>query len=242
MFCSCLLTLDVFVPCARQIIQRSGIKYTCKIKPHSCPLHDNGPVWELQLKRVIAQLAKPENLSSTQVTNLKQRQRELTTKVRRYELHLKQYSVCREAMHKAEEALTFGDRKCVVYRDFVNCYNEKGQKVKNLVLVKITRGEDGELVVVKINNFSTDLESGCDSYYMADVYEHHFTKKALGGSGHFDDVDDIIMSGDHGIHTHTHTTHTYARAHMQTRLFIFFERFIFIDSLIPFFRSAFFQH
>ncbi len=182
-----------------QLIQDSGIKYTCKIKPHSCPLHDQGPVWELQLKQINAQLAAG-NQTAVVATKLRQRQRELTKKVSRYELHLKQYAVCRDALKAAEDALRCGDRCCVVYRDFVNMYNDKGNKVKNLVLVKITRGEDGELIVTKLHNFSTDSKSGCDAYYVADVFRHHLTPAALGGSGMFDDIDRITLGGDHGPH------------------------------------------
>ena len=182
-----------------QLIQDSGIKYTCKIKPHSCPLHDRGPVWELQLKQINAQLAAG-NQTAAVATKLRQRQRELTKKVSRYELHLKQYAVCRDALKAAEDALRYGDRCCVVYRDFVNMYNDKGNKVKNLVLVKITRGEDGELIVTKLHNFSTDSKSGCDAYFVADVFRHHLTPAALGGSGMLDDIDRITLGGDHGPH------------------------------------------
>ena len=154
-------------------------------------------MWELQLKQVIAQLA---NQPSAMREKLFQRQRELVKKVARFELHLKQYAVCRAALKEAEDALQFGDRKCVVYRDFVNCYNEKGHKVKNLVLVKITRGEDGELIVIKLHNFSSDIQSGCDSYFVSDVFDHHFKTEADGGSGMFNDVDYITLGGDHGPH------------------------------------------
>ena len=167
-----------------QLIQDSGIKYTCKIKPHSCPLHDQGPVWELQLKQINAQLAAGNQTAAVD-TKLRQRQRELTKKVSRYELHLKQYAVCRGALKAAEDALRYGDRCCVVYRDFVNMYNDKGNKVKNLV--------------TKLHNFSTDSKSGCDAYYVADVFRHHLTPASLGGSGMFDDIDRITLGGDHAV-------------------------------------------
>ena len=176
----------------------SGIKYTCKLKPHSCPLHDQGPIWELQLQQVKSQLAS--GTSNALSGKLQQRMRELSKKIARYELHLQQYEVCRAAMKKAEDGLRFGDRKCVLYRDFVNCYNEKGQKVKNLVLVKIVRGEDDDLVVTKLHNFSTDKLSGCDAYFVADVFNHHMKLETDGGSGLFDDIDHITLSGDHGPH------------------------------------------
>ena len=88
-------------------------------------------------------------------------------------------------------------RKCVLYRDFVNMYNEKGQKVKNLVLVKLTRNDRNTLDVVKLHNFCTDSKSGCDAFYVADVFDHHLKPEAQGGSGEFDNIDHITMCGDH---------------------------------------------
>jgi hypothetical protein len=184
-----------------QIIQESGIKYTCKIKPHSCPLHDDGPVWELQLKEVQLQLSNQTlETARAHVLKLQQRQRELTAKVTRYHKHLEQYQVCRAAVQEAEAALQYGDGKCVLFRDFVNDYNEKGQKVKNLVLVKETRAQNGELCVEKLHNFCSDTEAGCDSYFVADVFDHHLKSKANGGSGFFDGITSITLSGDHGPH------------------------------------------
>ena len=67
-------------------------------------------------------------------------------------------------------------------------------------MVKITRGEDKQLVVTKIHNFNADKQDGCDSFFVADVFDHHLKSTADGGSGLFDDVSDIILSGDHGPH------------------------------------------
>ena len=86
---------------------------------------------------------------------MKQRQKELDKKVAHYRQHLLQYETCRAAVKQCENDLKFNDRKCVLYRDFVNMYNEKGQKVKNLVLVKLTRNDRNTLDVVKLHNFCT---------------------------------------------------------------------------------------
>ena len=176
----------------------SGIRYTHKIKPHSCPLHDNGPIWELQLKKVTSQLS--DSPSSAEASKLNKTARKLRSNIARYERHLKQYEVCRTEVKAEEDALAHGDGKCVMYRDFVNCYNEKGEKVKNLIFTKITRGENGELVVQKINNFCTDKNAGCNAFFVADVMDFHLTSKSDGGSGFFDDIKEIVQSGDHGPH------------------------------------------
>ena len=76
-------------------------------------------------------------------------------------------------------------------------YNEKGQKVKNLVLVKLTRNDRNTLDVVKLHNFCTDSKSGCDAFYVADVFDHHLKPEAQGGSGEFDNIDHITLCGDH---------------------------------------------
>ena len=95
-------------------------------------------MWELQLEHVNQQLADTDiNLNEKQRQLLVQRQRELRKNVALYETHLKQYETCRKEIKRVEQNLVYGDGKCVLYRDFVNCYNERGGKVKNLVLVKV---------------------------------------------------------------------------------------------------------
>ena len=84
-----------------QVIRESGIKYTCRHKPHSCPLHDEGPIWVLRLRDVTARLAA--NPDRDQFAKLLKEQRELQTKVNRYKLHLQQYEKCRAAVKQAEE-------------------------------------------------------------------------------------------------------------------------------------------
>ena len=180
-------------------LHAAGVRYTHSLKPHSCDLHNNGPVWELQLQAVNRELA--QNPTGSRLTDLQKQQRKLQRDIARYKTHVQQYETCRAEVQRDEEMLRFGDRKCIVYRDFVNMYNEKGEKVINLILTKLTRGEDGELIVQKINNFSTDRKTaGCDAFFVADVMDHHLKSKAQGGSGFFDDVTEIIQSGDHGPH------------------------------------------
>jgi hypothetical protein len=183
-----------------KLIQQSGIAYTCKSKPHSCPLHHQGPIWELQLKEINSKLAADPSPDPAMYQKLLAKARKLKSDVTRYERHLEQYAKCRATVKGLEESLVFGDRRCVLYRDFVNMYNDRGTKIKNLVLVKITRAEDGSLLVVKLHGFCSDKQVGCDAYYVADVMDFHMKSVAEGGSGQFDDVDEIFQSGDHGPH------------------------------------------
>ena len=169
-----------------------------KIKPHSCPLHDSGPIWELQLQELNRRIAG--NPDSAEAAKWLSQVRKLKTKVARYERHLEQYSLCRDAINEKEDSLEYGDGRCVLYRDFVNVYNERGEKVKNLVLTKLTRAEDGSLLVVKLHNFCTDKQSGCDAFYTHDVMDFHLKSEENGGSGQFETINEIFMSGDHGPH------------------------------------------
>ena len=137
-------------------------------------------MWVVQLQRITQQIAVTDKDSADTdekklYQKLAQKQKILLKKVASYHLHLKQYETCREECKQAEAQLVHGDGRCVLYRDFVNQYNEEGRKVNNLVLVKITRGENGELAVEKLHNFSTDKLSGCDAYFVADVFAHHLT-------------------------------------------------------------------
>jgi len=195
-------------------MQRAGVTYTTHLKPHNCKLHESGPIWELQLQSVQQELAAPEK-NATRAEELRKQLRGLQKDIARYKQHLEQYEVCRRKVSEVERALQFNDGACVLFRDFVNLYNEQGGHVKNLVLVLITRGEDGELLVRKINNFCSDKEtSGCDAFYMADVLEFHLKSKADGGSGMFDDITFITQSGDHGPHFACNST-----VYNETRVF-----------------------
>ncbi len=122
------------------------------------------------------------------------------TKLANYETHLKQYAECRARVQQCEADLKFGDRTCLLYRDFVNTYSEAGSKIKNLVLVKITRGADGQLVVEKRHNLCSSKQAGCDAFFVADVMDFHMKAVTDGGSGFLEHEDHIIQSGDHGPH------------------------------------------
>ena len=176
------------------------IKYSTCLKPHSCPLHDEGPVWELRQAQILEKLASCDAGDPARA-RLEKESRKLATDIRRYRRHLDQFASARRKVKEMEESLIHGDKRCVVYRDYVNVHNENGTKVLNLVLTKITRGADGQLEVKTLNNFSADKNTaGADAFFTADVMDHHLKGKGAGGSGCFDDVHTIYQSGDHGPH------------------------------------------
>ena len=70
--------------------------------------------------------------------------RELDSAVNLYHIHLEQYALQRSEVQSIEQNL--GVDEAVVYRDYVNDHDERGQKVCNLVLVIRSRLEEGKPV------------------------------------------------------------------------------------------------
>jgi hypothetical protein len=46
-----------------------------------------------------------------------------------------------------------------IFRDFVNCHDKAGEKVISLILTVLVRGQNGELIATKLNDFYTDFKS-----------------------------------------------------------------------------------
>jgi hypothetical protein len=177
------------------VLKEKKIRYTRAIHAHECPLHDNGPLWELQSLQVVdARIFKPGD------EGLKMRQRELAAKVKRYRLHIEQYEIQRPFIKDLERNLKPGE--CVLYRDFVNQYNANQAKVANLQLVILSRDKIGApLTVQKISNFCSDKDSAsCDSFFVADVMAFHLTPKGKHSSGLLSGFSKIYQCGDHGPH------------------------------------------
>ena len=65
------------------VLKQSKIRYTRAFDAHECPIHDNGPLWELQLQQVTD---TRRFLPMDEV--LLQRKRKLEAKVQRYRLHI----------------------------------------------------------------------------------------------------------------------------------------------------------
>ena len=204
-------------------IKEERIKWTVNVHPHECPLHDQGPGWELKLTKAVHEEAAAldrleeirakmtgyegdedaqrlgEDLAAEDHAKKLKAARELVDDVSRYHRHLKQYEAARMVSKTIEGDLKPG--QCMVYRDFVNMYTHEGKKMTNLVLVVVYRTEDGgPLHVFKFNNLCTDKNtSSSDAYFVADVFDYYFGK----GPGHstfFKDFSEIFIVGDHGSH------------------------------------------
>ena len=127
------------------------------------------------------------------------RAEELRIRVRLLDIHDEQLAKCRPYLKYLEETLLPG--WCIVYRDFVNSYDEE-QKVSNLVFVVLWRENAGEpLRIKKIHNICASEEmNSCDSFYVEAAFQFHLKSKSDGGSGFFERFHTMIICGDHGSH------------------------------------------
>jgi hypothetical protein len=184
------------------------IRHTKCCNETRCPLHDNGPVWELRLKNTLAELRGlgdgPDHVLRRK--ELVAVQRRLASNVKRYELHLKQYAAQRARTKEIERRLQPG--QAIVYRDFVNMYIEAGgttknsNQLKNLQLVVLWRDQAGEpLRCLKLAHLCTDKETqSCDAYYVADVFDFQLSKPDGHHYGFLSKFKKVFICGDHGPH------------------------------------------
>jgi len=119
-------------------------------------------------------------------------------------LHLDQYKSQRP--YVAEVLANLKPGEAVLFRDFVNSYNARGQHIKNLQLVARYRNKEGGPLLtykLKVANFCSDKATrSCDSYYYKDVMEHHLRPEEQQGSGFLSKIASkkLFIVGDHGAH------------------------------------------
>lgn len=148
----------------RGILRARKFRFTLKKYVHECPLHKEGPVWEAALVVVTTRLAELE-LKKQQggqftgeeeraLPELKRLSVVYNKKVSEYQLHLKQYEVCRDQIDAVKKTLKVWE--VLVYRDFVNQYmlssGADDNQLKNLVLVMLWREQPDQRIL-----FSTQL-------------------------------------------------------------------------------------
>ena len=175
---SCKLSKPTAVTPAtfEKILVAKNVRYTTCTHESRCPLHDNGPVWEIRKKNVVTQL---DGMPGTdeRLPALKKQLRVLEPLVKRYHRHLKQFAVQRTRVQEIERTLP--PRHAVAYRDFVNMYmpesNGTTNQLKNLQLVIRWREKVGEpLRTMKVSNLCSDKNTpACDAYFVADVLDFH---------------------------------------------------------------------
>jgi hypothetical protein len=197
------------MPVFWKILREAGVLWTQSAHPHPCHLHENGPAQVQLLETLLAQHTETVRRQAIyeqdseewdkcrrELNALNQRICDTKKLVRNYNLHLEQFEKCRAYAKDIEENLKPGE--CLVFRDFVNQYGGEGDKVANLVLVRVSRDELGQPIVVKVSHPCTDEDSNStDAYYVADVFAYHMS---TADPGLFESFHTIYVVGDHGSH------------------------------------------
>jgi hypothetical protein len=125
----------------------------------------------------------------------------LLVKVDHYEVHLKQKEKNRKKVQEIQHRLK--PNECLVFRDFVNSYNQRGKKVLNMILVLLyvlKEGQDPPCVTVvhNVSDYELDQNNKTDRFYAMDVLDFHLNPER--GSKLFERFTLINISGDHGSH------------------------------------------
>jgi hypothetical protein len=84
-----------------KILIEQGVTYTTCHHETRCPLHDNGPVWEVRKKNVLTELSGMDG-GDARLPELKKELRELTPLVNRYLRHMEQYEKQRARVQEIE--------------------------------------------------------------------------------------------------------------------------------------------
>ena len=125
----------------------------------------------------------------------------LLVKVDHYEVHLKQKEKNRKKVQEIQHRLK--PNECLVFRDVVNSYNQRGKKVLNMILVLLyvlKEGQDPPCVTVvhNVSDYELDQNNKTDRFYAMDVLDFHLNPER--GSKLFERFTLINISGDHGSH------------------------------------------
>lgn len=126
--------------------------------------------------------------------------KQVRREVERYEQHLRQFETCRTQVAEFADTLRCGDRRCLVWRDFVNSYNDAGTKVINLVLVKVHRNQAGRLENTTQHTFTRGAGAGEDTGSTDGATYRAIMECALQRGGFLHGNQEIMLAGDHGPH------------------------------------------
>ncbi len=201
-----------------RIIKRCGVRYVTASPTHNCDIHKNAEVNKRQLqteqdelKEMEAELedtraklggvldedvrAKAtENVNRLEPLILPKRQAitKLQKDVDHATVHFKHYGMALKFVKGIEYNLQ--PNQVLIYRDFVNQYNEKGTKVNNLIFVVCKLSPDGDGNTIDyINNLAS---ASCNSRFHASAFDRFFRERSdLVPPGTH-----LFISGDHGPH------------------------------------------
>ena len=190
------------------IIKRAKVRFLRSEPIYNCPIHTNAAanlrkltavqikfeLTETQLeaaRAVVPRDAKELSRLSSLVLPLKQKRAELEKKVETAQVHQRHYETARKHVKTIEENLKPGE--VLIFRDFVNQYNEDKGKINNLVFVVLRPNPNG---VGNISDYSDNIaRTKCTSKYHAYCLDFLFQRDDLFPRG-----TTVYISGDHGPH------------------------------------------
>jgi hypothetical protein len=202
-----------------RLLKHHKMRWSVKIHPHECPIHDKGPVWVKQQDDINGRLAKLEQklaivekyvdipANADEATRIRLLYSKLLgdkrwkdEQVNSYIRHKEQFKTARAVYSELERTIE-PLIDVIIIRDFVNQYMWDGAKMSNLVLVARWREVvGGPLLTMKFNNLCTHQDSRkTDAYFVADVFDFHFSSSRP-ESNFFESFKRVYVVGDHGPH------------------------------------------
>ena len=201
-----------------RIMKRCGVRYVGATPNHNCDIHKNAEVNKRQLAKEEDELKKMEadledarekmrrELDEASISKAKEDvvrleililpKRQAITKLQKdvdhAVIHFKHYAMALKYVKGIEYNLK--ENQVLLYRDFVNQYNEKGKKVNNLIFVVCKLSPDGDGNTIDyINNVAG---AKCNSRFHASALDRFFRERGdLVPPG-----TELFISGDHGPH------------------------------------------
>ncbi len=132
-------------------------------------------------------------------------------------LHREQYLVQRDHIKWLSTQLKQGE--ALVYQDFSSSYDKlrtTRNRTVNLIFSIVEMGPYGRITIRYLCNIVTHKDfTKEDSYYVADVWDHHLRKDGK-GSDEFKNIHKIIRTGDSGSHFHCFST-IFFESHIQEK-------------------------
>ena len=186
------------------IMKRAKVKFLRSEPLYNCPIHDNAAKNRRDHVKAEDELAQVEkdildakataaevSRLSSLVLPLRQKVADLKKRVATADLHQIHYESARKYVKTIESNLKEGE--VLLFRDFVNQYNENKKKINNLVVVIVRPSPDG---IGNIIDYVDHIgQTKCDSVYHAACMELLFQRKDLFPRG-----TTVYISGDHGPH------------------------------------------
>ena len=191
-----------------EILSRAKIRFLRSEPIYNCPIHANADLNRRQLaavqdkleltqtKLAKARAARPRvplkvSQLASRILPLKHKLADLEKKVETARVHQKHYEIARKHVKTIEDNLAPG--QVLIFRDFVNQYNEDKKKINNLIFVVLRPHPSG---VGNIIDYSDNIaQTKCTAQYHAYCLDFLFQRDDI-----FPPGTTVFISGDHGPH------------------------------------------